>query len=70
LGTLGAIFYFLSKNKNKLVILPAATIIYFVIVYLPFYTMGRYFYPVMPFVLMFAAYFIVNITYRLGNNRE
>jgi len=70
LGTLGAIFYFLSKNKNKLVILPAATIIYFVIVYLPFYTMGRYFYPVMPFVLMFAAYFIVNITYRLGYNRE
>ncbi|MBC8062133.1 MAG: glycosyltransferase family 39 protein [Clostridiaceae bacterium] len=61
LGTLGAIYYFMSKNKNKLVILPIATIIYFVIVYLPFYTMGRYFYPALPYVIILASYFIVNM---------
>jgi 4-amino-4-deoxy-L-arabinose transferase-like glycosyltransferase len=61
LGALGSIFYFMDKNKNKLAILPIAAMIYFVIVYLPFYTMGRYFYPAMPYVIMFAAYFIVNM---------
>jgi 4-amino-4-deoxy-L-arabinose transferase-like glycosyltransferase len=60
MGALGSIFYFMDKNKNKLAILPIITVIYFVIVYLPFYTMGRYFYPAMPYVIIFSAYFIVN----------
>jgi len=57
---LGALFHFLTKNKNKLALLPIMTILYFIVVYLPFYTMGRYFYPAMPYVLIFAANFIVN----------
>ena len=61
LGALGTILYFMDKNRNKLAILPIATVIYFVLVYLPFYTMCRYFYPALPYVIMFAAYFIVNI---------
>lgn len=61
MGALGSILYFKDKNKNKLVILPIAVIIYFVVVYLPFYTMGRYFYPAMPFMIILAAYFIVSV---------
>lgn len=61
LGTLGIIIYLKSKNKNILAVLPVTLIIYFILVYLPFYTMGRYFYPAMPYLIIFAAYFIISI---------
>ncbi|MDP4178204.1 MAG: glycosyltransferase family 39 protein [Bacillota bacterium] len=55
LGLLGMIIFFKNKNKNILAIVPFVTIIYFILVYLPFYTMGRYFYPAMPYLIMFSA---------------
>ncbi|HZK84053.1 MAG TPA: glycosyltransferase family 39 protein [Desulfosporosinus sp.] len=53
---LGGILYYLNKKRNKLGTLVIATIIYFIVVYLPFFTMGRYFYPAMPLVTIFTAY--------------
>lgn len=61
LSTLGIIAYFKDKKKNIYAVLPFASIVYFILVYLPFYTMGRYFYPAMPYLLIFAAYFIINL---------
>ena len=59
IGLMGVIFYFKDKEKNKLAILPILTIVFFIIVYLPFYTMCRYFYPVVPLVIIFSSYFIL-----------
>ena len=58
---LGIITYLANKNKNKnkLAILPIILIVYFILAYLPFFTMCRYFYPAMPYVIIFAAYFIL-----------
>lgn len=56
----GIILYLREKNKNILAVLPIITIAYFIVVYLPFFTMGRYFYPAVPFLAIFAGYFIVN----------
>lgn len=57
----GAILYFVNKQKNKIGTLLFLTIIYFVVVYLPFFAFSRYFYPAIPFVMIFASSFIVNI---------
>jgi tryptophan-rich sensory protein len=59
LGMVGCIIYYLHKRRNQLGTLLIATIIYFIVVYLPFFTMGRYFYPAMPLVVIFTAYAIV-----------
>lgn len=48
--------YFKDKAKNKTSILLFLTIMYFILVYLPFYTCARYFYPAMPYVIIFSAY--------------
>lgn len=61
LGLIGTVIYFKNKNKNILGILPISTIVYFVVVYLPFYTMGRYFYPVLPYIIMFSSYCLVSL---------
>lgn len=61
LAVLGIIMYFKDKRKNIYAILPFTTILYFVIVYLPFCTMSRYFYPAIAPLIIFAAYFIINI---------
>lgn len=61
LGVIGMLLFLKSRNKNILGILPITTIIYFVIVYLPFYTMGRYFYPVMPYMMIFSSYCVVGL---------
>lgn len=61
LGVIGMLLFLKSRNKNILGILPITTIIYFVIVYLPFYTMGRYFYPVMPYMIIFSSYCVVGL---------
>lgn len=59
LSILGGTLYYLDKKRNRMGTLAIATILYFILIYLPFYTMGRYFYPAMPLVMMFAAYAVV-----------
>lgn len=52
---MGIVFFFKDKRRNNMGILLFSTIIYFIVVYLPFYTCTRYFYPAMPYVILFAA---------------
>ncbi|MBC8060891.1 MAG: glycosyltransferase family 39 protein [Clostridiaceae bacterium] len=58
---LGLIKYYKDKNRNKMGTVLVATIFYFIGVYLPFYAFGRYFYPAMPFVIIFAASSLIQI---------
>ena len=53
---LGTVLLFIKKNKNFLYIF--LTIIYYSLIYLPFFTFNRYSYPVMPFVNILSGYFI------------
>lgn len=66
LSSAGVILYFLRRNKDVLGILPIATVVYFVLIYLPFFTMSRYFYPVMPILIMFSAYICVSMFEKLS----
>ncbi len=59
LSVLGALRLIRDKNRNITAILPLSLVIYFILVYLPFFTMSRYFYPAAPYFIMFAAYFCV-----------
>ena len=61
LSIIGGILYYLDKKRKKIGTLAIATIIYFILIYLPFYTMGRYFYPAMPLVIIFTAYAVVKV---------
>lgn len=61
MGILGIIIYFRNKIRNIYAVLPFTAILYFIIVYLPFCTMSRYFYPAVPYLIIFAAYSITNI---------
>jgi len=61
LSIIGGIFYYLDKKRKKIGTLAIATIFYFILIYLPFYTMGRYFYPAMPLVIIFAAFAVVKV---------
>jgi 4-amino-4-deoxy-L-arabinose transferase-like glycosyltransferase len=70
LSLAGAILYFLSPNKNILGILPIATVVYFILIYLPFFTMSRYFYPVMPILIMFSSYIFVSIFENIPFNKN
>ncbi|WP_010235907.1 glycosyltransferase family 39 protein [Clostridium arbusti] len=70
LSLAGAILYFLSPNKNILGILPIATVVYFILIYLPFFTMSRYFYPVMPILIMFSSYIFVSIFENIPFNKK
>jgi 4-amino-4-deoxy-L-arabinose transferase-like glycosyltransferase len=70
LGVIGILMYLKNKNKNILGILPIMTLIYFVVVYLPFYTMGRYFYPVMPYMIIFSSYCLVGICEKIFIKNE
>jgi len=67
LSIIGGIVYYLNKNRNKIGTLVIATIIYSIVVYLPFFTMGRYFYPAMPLVIIFTAYAVDNLVSSLYN---
>ena len=67
LSIIGGIIYYLNKKRNKIGTLVVATILYFIVIYLPFYTMGRYFYPAMPLVIIFTAYAVVNLVSFLYN---
>lgn len=56
MAVIGAAAYFGNKNRNRLALLPLMTLIYFVIAYLPFFTMSRYYYPIMTTLMIFSAY--------------
>lgn len=58
--------YLMKKGKNIYAVLPFMVIIYFILVYLPFFAMSRYFYPAVPYLLMFNAYFIINIAQKFS----
>lgn len=60
-GAIGVIIFYLNKNRNKMGTIVFFMIIYFVIVYLPFYTFGKYFYPAIPFLIIFVAYSVFTI---------
>lgn len=45
-----------SRNTSHLPLFLLLVILYFNIIYLPFFTFSRYAYPLMPFVCLFAAY--------------
>ena len=64
---IGGFIYYLDEKRNKLGTFAIATILYFIIVYLPFFTMGRYFYPAMPLVIIFTSYAIVEIVSSLNS---
>lgn len=66
IGALGVIMYLMKKGKNIHAVLPFMVIIYFILVYLPFFAMSRYFYPAVPYLLMFNAYFIINIAQKFN----
>lgn len=56
---LGIKHYFKNKQKNNMGIMILAAIIYFIVVYLPFFVFSRYFYPAMPLVMLFASVYII-----------
>jgi 4-amino-4-deoxy-L-arabinose transferase-like glycosyltransferase len=64
-GFIGATKYYSNKKRNNMGTMIIATIIYFIVVYLPFYAFGRYFYPAIPFVIIFASYGVINIIDRV-----
>ncbi len=59
LAVLGAGVFMFDRRKNVVGYLPIIAAVYFVAVYLPFFTMSRYFFPAMPYVIMLAAYFCI-----------
>ena len=68
-GTMGIVMFYLNKNRNKMGTIVLSMIVYFIVVYLPFYAFERYFYPAIPFVIIFAAYSAVCIKekiYKIG----
>lgn len=67
----GIVVYYINKTRNKMGTLIFATIIYFIVDYLPFMGMSRYFYPSMPYVIIFAAYGLIYLIEKvalLGEN--
>jgi 4-amino-4-deoxy-L-arabinose transferase-like glycosyltransferase len=66
LAIFGMVLFFRGSKKNSMVIFPFLTIIYFIVVYLPFFTCARYFYPAMPYMMIFAA---VGLVYNLKKFR-
>lgn len=67
---LGAILFFFNKQRNKMGTLLFLTTIYFIVVYLPFFAFSRYFYPAIPFVIIFASSFIVNMYLSFSKRRN
>ena len=59
-GLIGIVMFYLNKNRNKMGTIIFSMIIYFIVAYLPFYAFSRYFYPAIPFLIIFAAYGIMN----------
>lgn len=61
LALLGIILFYRNKARNKMGTLLFLNIIYLILVYLPFYAFERYFYPAIPYVIIFAASFIIKL---------
>lgn len=61
---LGIIMYFRDKNRYKMGTVVFATLVYFIAAYLPFYAFERYFYPGVPFAILFAASAVIKINDR------
>jgi hypothetical protein len=59
-GAMGISAFYKNNARNTMGNIIFATIIYFIAAYLPFYAFSRYFYPAMPFVIIFAAERILN----------
>jgi 4-amino-4-deoxy-L-arabinose transferase-like glycosyltransferase len=55
LGFIGIISFYRNQSRNKLGNILTAMLVYFIAVYLPFYAFSRYYYPAMPFAIIFAA---------------
>lgn len=68
LALFGTILAFIKKNEKLLPIF--LIIIYFNLIYLPFYTFNRYAYPIMPCVYILAGYFIYNVINRLHKEAD
>lgn len=64
LGIIGIIKFYSNKNRNKMGLIAILIILYFMIIYLPFYAFERYFYPAMPYLIIFAAYAFLDIKNR------
>ena len=60
-GLIGIVKFFKNKDRNMMGILVFSMIIYFIVVYLPFYAFERYFYPAIPYVIMFASYGLISL---------
>ena len=60
-GVLGVFIFYFNKNRNKIGTIAVSMIVYFVVVYLPFYSFPRYFYSAVPFLIIFVAYSILYI---------
>ncbi|MFT8316157.1 MAG: glycosyltransferase family 39 protein [Clostridium sp.] len=60
-GVIGIVKFYLNKNRNRMGIIALLMILYFIVIYLPFYAFERYFYPAMPYLIIFAAYAFLNI---------
>ena len=60
-GIIGIKQYFSNKERNKMGIVLFGSILFFIGVYLPYFAFPRYFYPAIPFVIIFAAYSLTNL---------
>ena len=69
-GLIGVTSYYSNKKRNRMGTMVFATIIYFIVVYLPFYAFERYFYPAMPFVIIFSAYGVINLIDRIRSKHQ
>jgi 4-amino-4-deoxy-L-arabinose transferase-like glycosyltransferase len=58
---IGIKHFFKDRQRNIMGIMLFSTIVYFIVVYLPFYAFSRYFYPAMPLVIIFAASYLIKI---------
>lgn len=66
-GIIGIGMFYLNKDRNKIGTIAFSMVIYFIIMYLPFYAFPRYFYPAIPFLIIFCAYGVLNIKDKILN---
>ena len=70
LGIIGVVMFYQNKNRNKMGTIVFSMVIYFIVVYLPFYAFMRYFYPAIPFLIIFAAYSVLNVKEKILKDRS
>jgi hypothetical protein len=67
---IGILMYFKDRNRNKMGTIVFASLIYFIAAYLPFYAFERYFYPAIPFAIIFAASALIKIFDKIKSTRK